>query len=69
MNMIVDLDMTIPIDVQEAYNELGAKERNYFLNDNISDLSDGDLLDEVRKRVPNDDLIQILEESGYTVIS
>lgn len=66
MNTIVDLELSI--DVQDAYDQLDNEEKDDFLSDNISDLSNDNLLEELEKRRLFDGMIEILENNSYAVM-
>lgn len=66
MNTIVDLELSI--DVQDAYDQLDNEEKDAFLSDNISDLSNDNLLEELEKRRLFDGMIEILENNSYAVM-
>lgn len=66
MNTIVDLELSI--DVQDAYDQLDNEEKDAFLSDNISDLSNDNLLEELANRRLFEGMIEILENNSYAVM-
>lgn len=61
--------LPIEIDIQEVYNTLTYKQQQEFINDNIADLSDYELLDEIIARdlikdIDKDILLEAIEKQG-----
>ncbi len=54
MNTTIKLDrpisVEITLDVQEVYDTLNGRDKSDFLNDNINDLKDEDLISELQSR-------------------
>ena len=48
--MTVELDMSVTVDVQEAFDELKSKDQRELMKDNFPALNDEDLIEELQKR-------------------